>query len=841
LVGLAGLCLAAVEPLLPSPFAPRVNVRWNSDLGAQDRQRLESRFGLVRPTQTDGTTWRYDLVDTTHGNVAALVADPAVSDTHEIDRTLGEVAPGAPRGTTFVGSQALNFWRVPPVPAALATASAAALLWPAVWLVLSGRQTRRRASFFTSAGLIAAGAVWYPIFDTPGPTIVAVLAAAGTAVSGALDRPYRVRATGIALAVFAWAVALALIGQASLLRVAAAGGVVYLFGYVIGALLVPPLDAGSGPATAFVRTITGLLLAVLGYFLCLRFSVPWFIGPAALLLAALLIHGRRAVLLPRFTVTPHWDPVLAGVAAVIVLSPVLVTAVQMSRGPYPPVFFNVDTPFFLGHVHSLAKATTFPPPSLNVAGVQPPNHYSIQGVAALISRTSGLAPHHALFLVVVPLLAAGTIAAAVTLIQRIGPELPWVVSLPLLVTLVPTFWSEFSSVVGPSVVHALGALTLAPLQILLGEHELWGVANISAHNVATPFLVFACLAGVANAPARGWRLPIFIAGIAVIVKAPAGVSLLSGLGLALAVRAALERSVRPLLPAVVAVGLFAVVYGLFWFLPGRTGGTGVELFPLYHLQWLRQRGDLAGFGADVALLLVPAFIALQPGPGARSPDSSALLMFALAPFIVANTLNASGVNGTTANWPQLMISVPPVLRVFVLSIAAPRWPRCRARVRAALAGAAALTIVPGMVAAAHYTASIVRSPASGHEFTDNRAIAEALAIIPTDRSVIVTNDLRYPAAGSGLFDRQMQIPALFGHQAFAVDYTYEKFPFSEERLALQAPLRSVAWTEAIDRAARTYHWTHFLVHKTYAHPVTIPLERLFENDEYTVYRFSATR
>jgi len=840
LLGSFGLGLAAVEPFLPSPHAPRINIRWDNDLGVADRQRLESTFGLVRPEPREGATWRYDLVDVTHENVAALVAHPAVSDTHEIDRTLGVVAPGAPRGTTWILPAALNFWREPPVSTALATASAAAFLFAALSLVLSGRRSSGRVCLVTSAGLVVTGCIWYAIFDSPAPTIVALVAAVGTAVTGGVGRTYRATPTAMALAVLVWLGFLALIGQTSVLPVAVAGGVVYLFGYVMGSFLVPPRDADRGLATAVVRTVAGLLLSVLAFFLCLRFSIPWAVGPTALLLTAVLLYRRSAFLLPRFDVTPRWDPVFAGVAAVIVFSPVLVTAIQMSRGAYPPVFFNVDTPFFLGHVHSLVKATTFPPPSLNVLGGQLPNHYGIQGAAALISRSSGLAPHHALFLVVVPLLVAGTVAAAVELIKGIGPRLPWLISLPLLLNPVPTFWAEFTSIVGSSVMKAMKGLTLAPLETLLGEHQLWGVANVAAPNVATPFLVLAVLAGIFNSPARGWRLPVFLAGIAIAVKAPTAVSLLAGLGLAVAARAAVEHSLRPLLPAVAAGAVFAAVYGLLWFMPDRTAETGLQLFPLYHLQWLRSRGDLAGFGTDVVWLLAPALIALKARPAARGPERPSLLIFALGPFIVANTLNVSSANGTTANWPQIMISVPLVLRAFVLSIAAPRWSGFGSRLRTAFVGLVALTTIPALIAAASYTASIVRNPAKGHEFANNRSIAEVLAVVPVAQSVIVTNDLRHPAAGSGAFDRQMQIPALFGHQAFAVDYTYEKHRFSDERLALQELLRSEQWTDAIDRAARMHHWTHFLVHKSFAHPATIPLERLFENDAYAVYRFSGT-
>ena len=80
----------------------------------------------------------------------------------------------------------------------------------------------------------------------------------------------------------------------------------------------------------------------------------------------------------------------------------------------------------------------------------------------------------------------------------------------------------------------------------------------------------------------------------------------------------------------------------------------------------------------------------------------------------------------------------------------------------------------------------------------------------------------------------MQIPALFGHQAFAVNYVYEAV---EERRELQHLLTQPEWSDAILDAARAYHWTHLVIHKDYDHPTRIPLERLFENEMYAVFSF----
>ena len=83
----------------------------------------------------------------------------------------------------------------------------------------------------------------------------------------------------------------------------------------------------------------------------------------------------------------------------------------------------------------------------------------------------------------------------------------------------------------------------------------------------------------------------------------------------------------------------------------------------------------------------------------------------------------------------------------------------------------------------------------------------------------------------------MQIPALFGHQAFAVNYVYESYSFSRSRYDLQKLLQSEHWTNEIDDAARTNGWTHLLIRKDYIHPAPIPLERLFDSELYAVYRF----
>jgi hypothetical protein len=373
--------------------------------------------------------------------------------------------------------------------------------------------------------------------------------------------------------------------------------------------------------------------------------------------------------------------------------------------------------------------------------------------------------------------------------------------------------------------------------LLVGEPQLWGVASIVAHNVAIPFLVLVCLAGIVDAPTRGWRLPVFVAGIAFLVKVPTGLALLAGFGLVQLCRAVVARNLRRLMPAVAAALMFALAYGLLWFQAGDGREIGLELSPFFHLRSLWGGGELWSFGADVVWLLAPALVVLVAAPGSLDPVGRWLLVFALAPLLVVNTVEASAAG---RDWLQVLFSVPLVLRALVLRILAQRWSGLGLRWRVAVCGVVAVVTLPGLLAAASYTASLIEDRANGHEFLDNRAMAEALAVIPVTRSVIVTNDLRNPAQGSSTRPRHLQIAALFGHQAFAAVYTYESYSFSGERLVLQALLEAETWTDAIGQAARQHQWTHFLVHKNYAHPAKIPLEQLFENDAYVVYQFPGT-
>lgn len=66
-----------------------VNIRWAANVSGEARQALETRYGLADGEQREGRTWRYDLRDGSAANARALIAEPAVEDTHGLDRLTG--------------------------------------------------------------------------------------------------------------------------------------------------------------------------------------------------------------------------------------------------------------------------------------------------------------------------------------------------------------------------------------------------------------------------------------------------------------------------------------------------------------------------------------------------------------------------------------------------------------------------------------------------------------------------------------------------------------------------------------------------------------------------------
>jgi hypothetical protein len=86
-VGLAGLAVYGAAYWLTVEPSPRIRVLWRPGVPADQRTALERKYLLRngRESTAEGSV-AYDLLDTSPGNIRALVEDTAVVDTTDINR-----------------------------------------------------------------------------------------------------------------------------------------------------------------------------------------------------------------------------------------------------------------------------------------------------------------------------------------------------------------------------------------------------------------------------------------------------------------------------------------------------------------------------------------------------------------------------------------------------------------------------------------------------------------------------------------------------------------------------------------------------------------------------------
>jgi hypothetical protein len=163
-------CLAApfAARILAGPPGGRVHVRWQASVDTATRQRLEAQYRLADREQLDDHTWRYDLIDPRTDTIRAIVNDPAVADTHDINRdgyALDAAAVRTSRRQRFAAGDAM----VAAADALAVIAAVLAVLLAGIGLAGHGQTAgstsrfvvgRARSLQHSAAGLAAPPARW---------------------------------------------------------------------------------------------------------------------------------------------------------------------------------------------------------------------------------------------------------------------------------------------------------------------------------------------------------------------------------------------------------------------------------------------------------------------------------------------------------------------------------------------------------------------------------------------------------------------------------------------------------------------------------------------------------
>jgi hypothetical protein len=101
-IGLGGLAALGLAYWLTYEPAPAIRVRWRDDVTSARQAALERKYLLSNGRAPMGRSIAYDLLDTRRSNIEALVRDPDVADTHDIDRERYEIPFDKPYGERWM-------------------------------------------------------------------------------------------------------------------------------------------------------------------------------------------------------------------------------------------------------------------------------------------------------------------------------------------------------------------------------------------------------------------------------------------------------------------------------------------------------------------------------------------------------------------------------------------------------------------------------------------------------------------------------------------------------------------------------------------------------------------
>ena len=100
-IAVALILLAAVLPTaaraLAGPEGATIHVRWQASVSEANRRDIETRRYLFDGRRIDQDTWQYDLAEPSRENIHELLIEPAVEDTHGLDRPNESLDPATGR------------------------------------------------------------------------------------------------------------------------------------------------------------------------------------------------------------------------------------------------------------------------------------------------------------------------------------------------------------------------------------------------------------------------------------------------------------------------------------------------------------------------------------------------------------------------------------------------------------------------------------------------------------------------------------------------------------------------------------------------------------------------
>lgn len=588
--------------------------------------------------------------------------------------------------------------------------------------------------------------------------------------------------------------------------------------YVAGAALFARRNERNSIGLAVIWFVAGFCLVSFFFLLAKVAGSPavFFVLLPALIVALLAI--RKPELRTGAGDRPGelaWALAFSGLSAV----PVLIMGIRMGAGEFPVEFFSADSPYFLHQVYALMRTDAYPPPSLELYGLSFRYHYGIQAFAALASLLTGLKPHFLLFAAVEPLLEilAGLLVYDIS--RRLtGSHRAALACLVLILLGSKQYLVNYFSPAGWDFVT---------------RDENFNFRFPNPPNVAGLLVALCAVRCALDFERREMRLAaLFFTCMLPVFKIPYLIPISGGLALVYGFELRRQFSLPLLLEiagAAVLASLCYVTFAMSGSTTQATAGFMVLGFLEMALPWHNETLLILG-----ALCVAAAAVTRQP----LSEGLLRLLIIALSPYLLFSLCDFE-----VGNQYQIFDLAIKLVMLFTSAYMVSAWMNWRRGNPVRYAAAAVVLVAltgPGAVSLLTHIHVVSARPEKGHEYANNRSIADALRHIPLRDTLIVTNDLRYPANDYSRNLKQFQLAGIFGHRNLASNLLYGGL--GVEELSMYAGIMQLfqkdPWPGTqVGYVLEKFPVTHLLIHKAYRHAHEIPLKLVYENREYAVYRF----
>jgi hypothetical protein len=649
-----------------------------------------------------------------------------------------------------------------------------------------------------------------------------------------------------------------------------------LLAFIVGRGIEPKKTLDS--AGAYVETLFyGLMIFGFCYAVLLKTNL-W--SPTlgwTLIIASAGLFYRNASFRGSFKVTAYW-----AVGVGIALLPFLVHAFWSARGVFSEYFFFVDNAWHLNLVQSLLRYEIYPPISLGDHAFQVHYHNLHALLAALFSSLTGVTPHFGLFGLVFLFSMAYFLSATAKLLTVLGVRQG--IMLAIVTVIVcggmpenffppPRSWDFLSLTTFEF--HVVLPLRDRVSEFL--EDPFLGYQQIIEPPYmisATAILGFALSFDVVARTVRKDYLTspiIFILLFAIFAVAKAILAVSVGIGVGLFSIFTFLRDKNRLDVAIPVAAGIAMTASFFWIGPGNTflsppllsghvidrGGIGWSFGTPSPLLFSQSRmllywWTLATY-CTLAMILRFAEVRTRPS-GLATPMMNPIdlaMMFFVLPFLLVFFANFEIPGFVQFITPAAYLAFTLVMVMLARIGERGGRPYWRILAIAPVIFLLILNTIPSI----YYSLRTALEPEYGVASVSNRSLAEVLEVVPIGDSVLVTNDIHFPAVNpeKRALGNAYPMAAVFGHKGFNLDKYGPINPFYwaksaskklipteliQDQLDLQKLLTADVWpSKQIKDLHRKYGLTHLVIRKNYPHAIDIPLKKLRENSEYAIYEF----